>query len=736
MKTKFSAFITVIIFLLLGTTIISEAQNVYFKKNGTTVFQSAISGIDSIVFKQDTTNLFFPLNSSDPLLMRRTMNNVIVEYYGEKLDNGIPISLNYIYINDKNNDEQTFLIFENETLKKIILNDGTDFSFNWITQDKAEITLTFPDGLQVLHIEDFGDNFDIAQLRSANQLKSSANDGIVSVSTCGTANDESSVWLNINLQNGENPRKILCTSIGNGKYKFYIPHLEKSNNTVPIDDYCNALSSTTKITKYLPAIVAVICGAEFLIGILGAPETLGGSLAFTVHSFTACPVAMVAALGIYLEEQEIPCPDNYNDYIPSEISVIPEVLFRGKTYYGNTINLQLLNGSIVDASKLNDIKVQAEIPDNELVNIAGEEVKSNEASIYMNIAFNCGDIQGGSIVYSSTNTNPTVDGTSCMLVSYSDGYSPVKIINITNLLPNTEYYVRAFSQTSKGEIIYSTVQKIKTLQEDFLDLSSYEKNFKKEGGVDTFTINTNLTITNISSTQSSWCHVPPNVDDTKIVNITVDPNDTTEPRQATISIDAINPATNKPASKIVLINQEAGEDKDPESVVINGVRWLTRNVGATNPEDYGNYYQWNRGTIDFLSYEDYFNDSICTNATFWLPVNDPCPAGYRVPTIEELQSVYASYVTSEWTTRNGVYGRKFSDSTNGASIFFPAAGFRDNVNGILGLNDGGYYWSSSSVLYTPSDALSMTFGPSDWNHGLAPLRLWRASGCVLRCVAK
>ena len=424
---------------------------------------------DSI--KKSKIELF--ANSSDPLLMRCTTDNSTAEYYGGKLDNGMPISLDYICVNDKNNNEQTFFYFENENLKKIIMNDGTDYSFNWITQNKAEITLTFTDGLQILQTVSFEDNLSTTQFRSAKLLKSAAanNDGIVSVSTCGTANNESSVYLNVNLKNGESPRKILCTNIGNGKYKFNIPYIEKSDKTIPISDYCNAVSSTTKITKFLPTIVAVICGAEFLAGVLLAPETLGGSLSFTVHSFTACPVAAVAALGYVATQQDIPCPDDYSDYIPSEISVIPEVLFRGKTYYGNTVNLQLLNGSIVDVSKLNNLNVQVEISDNELVKIAGEEVKSNEAFIYMNIAFNCGEIQGGSIVYSSTNTNPTIGGSSCMLAPYNDGYTPAKLIKISNLIAETEYYVRAYVQTSSGNFLYSSVKKIKTLPDIKLNLS-------------------------------------------------------------------------------------------------------------------------------------------------------------------------------------------------------------------------------------------------------------------------
>ena len=51
MKTKITTFIAAIVLLLIGTTaIVAQGTNVYFKKDGATVFQTVISDIDSIIF--------------------------------------------------------------------------------------------------------------------------------------------------------------------------------------------------------------------------------------------------------------------------------------------------------------------------------------------------------------------------------------------------------------------------------------------------------------------------------------------------------------------------------------------------------------------------------------------------------------------------------------------------------------------------------------------------------------
>ncbi len=144
------------------------------------------------------------------------------------------------------------------------------------------------------------------------------------------------------------------------------------------------------------------------------------------------------------------------------------------------------------------------------------------------------------------------------------------------------------------------------------------------------------------------------------------------------------------------------EEEDGDWVLINGVKWATRNVGTPgtfvqNPENYGGYYQWNKGTTDFLLRDNYDNSSY-HKSTSWLPANDPSPAGYCVPTSAEIQSLRNSaYVKYEWTTRNGVYSGRFTDRASGKYIFLPAAGYRHLNDGTLNcVGSDGFYWGSDS----------------------------------------
>ena len=64
-----------------------------------------------------------------------------------------------------------------------------------------------------------------------------------------------------------------------------------------------------------------------------------------------------------------------------------------------------------------------------------------------------------------------------------------------------------------------------------------------------------------------------------------------------------------------------------------------------------------------------------------------------MPTYEEMRELLDN-TTNEWTTVNGINGRKFTSKTNGNSIFLPAAGYRSGSS--LGYRTQyGFYWSSS-----------------------------------------
>ncbi|MCL2650498.1 MAG: Ig-like domain-containing protein [Candidatus Azobacteroides sp.] len=154
---------------------------------------------------------------------------------------------------------------------------------------------------------------------------------------------------------------------------------------------------------------------------------------------------------------------------------------------------------------------------------------------------------------------------------------------------------------------------------------------------------------------------------------------------------------------------------NPDGVVINGVRWATRNVGATgtfanSPCDYGVYYQFNKGTTDYMLYGAYYH-SFYSISDSWLPVNDPSPSGWRVPTFDEIQKLTdTDYVTYEWIDNNGLTGGKFTDKATGNSIFLPAADLRNNDNNGMLLDVGfdGCYWSST-LFYVKTFACGLYF---------------------------
>jgi hypothetical protein len=64
-----------------------------------------------------------------------------------------------------------------------------------------------------------------------------------------------------------------------------------------------------------------------------------------------------------------------------------------------------------------------------------------------------------------------------------------------------------------------------------------------------------------------------------------------------------------------------------------------------------------------------------------------------MPTVSEFQELYNN-CTTEWTTQNGVNGRRFTSRINGNSLFFPASGVRSGTSLYYRGSDG-YYWSSS-----------------------------------------
>jgi len=143
-----------------------------------------------------------------------------------------------------------------------------------------------------------------------------------------------------------------------------------------------------------------------------------------------------------------------------------------------------------------------------------------------------------------------------------------------------------------------------------------------------------------------------------------------------------------------------------EGVVINGVKWATRNVDeigtfALTSESAGKFYQWNRKKAWAITGEVTGWDNSSDESTVWEKEKDPSPEGWRVPTSDEIKSlIEETKVNSEWINQNGIIGRKFTDKSNGNSIFFPAfddgVALRECSGKIGGTGQGAVYWGSTS----------------------------------------
>lgn len=172
----------------------------------------------------------------------------------------------------------------------------------------------------------------------------------------------------------------------------------------------------------------------------------------------------------------------------------------------------------------------------------------------------------------------------------------------------------------------------------------------------------------------------------------------------------------------------------------SGLLWASYNLGATAPEEYGGYFAWGEtttksdygwstyayctvdgdGVVDTLTkYNTVTEYGTVDNLTTLQPGDDAATAilgnGARTPTKDDWQELIAN-TTPEWTTLNGVNGRRFTAS-NGNSLFLPAAGSRSS-SGLLRAGTVGAYWSASLNTEYPTGAWRCYFSVVD--QGISP----------------
>ncbi len=185
----------------------------------------------------------------------------------------------------------------------------------------------------------------------------------------------------------------------------------------------------------------------------------------------------------------------------------------------------------------------------------------------------------------------------------------------------------------------------------------------------------------------------------------------------------------------------------------SGTLWATTNIGATNPEDYGDYFAWGEtvpygkedrsnltnyqyastyvktfyyydtykywmGTEEDSGYTKYCYKSVLgyngqTDDLTELELSDDAAyvnwgPEWRMPTPEQLQELVDN-TTTVWTTVNGVYGRRMTSKMAGyedKSIFLPAAGGHLNSS-LMFDGTGGFYLSRTLYDESPDAVCTM-----------------------------
>ena len=331
----------------------------------------------------------------------------------------------------------------------------------------------------------------------------------------------------------------------------------------------------------------------------------------------------------------------------------------------------------------------------------------------------------------STSQNPTVNSNTGSIASGSGTGSFTA--NISGLNSGTRYYVRAYATNTAGtsygnQIDFTTTGTAPTVT---------------TGAVNNITT-TGATVAGNVTTQGSAAVTARGVAWSTSQNPTISSNTgITTSGSGTGSFSAsltgltsgiryyvrayaTNAAGTSYGNQIEFTTNSSGggsSGRDTETLVVDvrnpatGRTWMDRNLGATrvatsstDSEAYGDLYQWGRrvdghqkrnsSTISTLSTTDTpshgsfilapnspYDWRSPQNNNLWQGVNgvnNPCPVGYRVPTI------------AEWTTERQSWSSNNSAGAFASPLKLPLAGRRYFSSGsLLTVGSFGVYWSSS-----------------------------------------
>lgn len=168
-------------------------------------------------------------------------------------------------------------------------------------------------------------------------------------------------------------------------------------------------------------------------------------------------------------------------------------------------------------------------------------------------------------------------------------------------------------------------------------------------------------------------------------------------------------------------NVGADQDKEPkrdlrgyDAVDLglpSGLLWATCNVGATRPDEYGDYFGWG----EIRTKDEYHSMNSMTwdrqigeisRDSKYDAARSNLGGSWRIPTMAEMTELLSSCDWT-WVSRDGITGYTVT-GPNGNQIFLPAAGYRYGTSLLYAGSDGDY-WTATPNEQIPIDACRLIF---------------------------